>query len=277
MAVSGFGVSALSFATVWATPSGGSIAPRTPADVAPAATAYFGVSAALTAAAVGGYIALGFLPYWRHHSASSLAGTCCSHSAHVCAPQLLDARKQSARAPGRQRGTASEPASCRASAEGKLLGRSHEASHAGTVPSYTGEAYRSCESEAAAGSDMDMLRGSEQAGPSSDMGALELVWLLRGHRHATAYCLVRAVWADELKSHCIPIPCVTLNAAQRRAGGHVRSNTHGVPRRDCCHVLVAISHRQAALRSAPTSWAPVWCAPYILPAECRSPPCNLAI
>lgn len=199
MAVSGFGVSALSFATVWATPSGGSIAPRTPADVAPAATAYFGVSAALTAAAVGGYAALGFLPYWRHHSASSLTGTCCSLcSAHACTPQLLDASKQSARAPGGKRGTASEPASCRASAEGKLLGRSHEASHADTVPSYTGEAYRRCESEAAAGSDMDMLRGSEQAGPSSEMGALELVWLLRGHRHATACCFVRAVWAEEL-------------------------------------------------------------------------------
>ena len=102
MAVSGFGVSALSFATVWVTPSGGSIAPRTPADVAPAATAYFGVSAALTAAAVGGYVALGFLPYWRHHSASSLAGTCCSHSAHACIPQLW---MQAKRLRGRQEGS----------------------------------------------------------------------------------------------------------------------------------------------------------------------------
>lgn len=75
MAVSGFGVSALSFATVWATPSDASMAPRTPAQVAPAATAYFAVSAALTAAAIGAYFALDYLPYWRHHSAASLAGT----------------------------------------------------------------------------------------------------------------------------------------------------------------------------------------------------------
>lgn len=78
MAVSGFGVSALSFVTVWATPSDASMAPRTPAQVAPAATAYFAVSAALTAAAIGAYFALNYLPYWRHHSAASLAGT------HAC-------------------------------------------------------------------------------------------------------------------------------------------------------------------------------------------------
>ena len=75
MAVSGFGVSALSFATVWATPSDASMAPRTPAQVAPAATAYFALSAALTAAAIGAYYALDYLPYWQHHSAASLAGT----------------------------------------------------------------------------------------------------------------------------------------------------------------------------------------------------------
>ncbi|KAK9838449.1 hypothetical protein WJX81_000010 [Elliptochloris bilobata] len=164
MAVSGFGVSALSFGTVWATPSDASTAPRTPVEVAPTATAYFGVSAALTAAAVGGYAALGFLPYWRHHSAASLTGA--------------------------KRETAPEPAESSAADEGRLLSPGYAASHADS--SYPSEQdSRRMSAGASASGELETWAGAErgkthasgagQEGASQQLGALELIWLLRGH------------------------------------------------------------------------------------------------
>ena len=70
--VAGFGVSVLSFITIWWAPSPASGEARTPADVAAAACAYFGVSAAVIAAGVAGYWALQRLPFWRHHARAAL-------------------------------------------------------------------------------------------------------------------------------------------------------------------------------------------------------------
>ena len=72
--VAGFGVSVLSFVTIWWAPSSESGEVRTPGDVATAACAYFGVSAAVIAASIAGYWALQRLPLWRHYSrAASMA------------------------------------------------------------------------------------------------------------------------------------------------------------------------------------------------------------
>lgn len=70
--VAGFGVSVLSFVTIWWAPSAASGEVRTPADVATAACAYFGVSATVIAASVVGFWALQRLPLWRHYSRAAL-------------------------------------------------------------------------------------------------------------------------------------------------------------------------------------------------------------
>ena len=67
-AVAGFGVSVLSFLTLWAAPSGKHGEVRRPADVAGAAFAYFGLSAAVVAASVAGYWGLQQLPFWHFYT-----------------------------------------------------------------------------------------------------------------------------------------------------------------------------------------------------------------
>ncbi len=67
-AVAGFGVSVLSFLTLWAAPSGEHGEVRRPADVAGAAFAYFGLSAAVVAASVAGYWWLQRLPFWHYYT-----------------------------------------------------------------------------------------------------------------------------------------------------------------------------------------------------------------
>ena len=67
-AVAGFGVSVLSFLTLWAAPSTEHGEVRRPTDVAGAAFAYFGLSAAVVAASVAGYWWLQELPFWHHYT-----------------------------------------------------------------------------------------------------------------------------------------------------------------------------------------------------------------
>ena len=85
-AVAGFGVSVLSFGTIWAAPARHRGEVRTPADVATAACAYFGLSAAVVAASAAGYWVLQHLPFWHHHCASARgAGTpLLSCFFHIC-------------------------------------------------------------------------------------------------------------------------------------------------------------------------------------------------
>ncbi|CAL8462012.1 g1543 [Coccomyxa elongata] len=71
-AVAGFGVSVLSFLTLWAAPGMEPGEVRRPKDVAGAATAYFGLSAAVMAVSVGGYWWLQHLPFWHFHTRTAV-------------------------------------------------------------------------------------------------------------------------------------------------------------------------------------------------------------
>lgn len=77
-AVAGFGVSVLSFLTLWAAPGMEPGEVRRPADVAGAATAYFGLSATVMAVSVGGYWWLQHLPFWHFHTRAAISweGNC---------------------------------------------------------------------------------------------------------------------------------------------------------------------------------------------------------
>lgn len=74
-AVAGFGVSVLSFGTIWAAPGLQPGEVRAPADVAWSAFAYFCVSAIVIAASAAGYWVLQHSPFWHHYtSAQQISG-----------------------------------------------------------------------------------------------------------------------------------------------------------------------------------------------------------
>lgn len=79
-AVAGFGVSVLSFLTLWAAPPSEHGEVRHPKDVAGPAFAYFGLSAAVVAASVAGYWWLQRLPFWHHYTRTAAGWT----GAHKC-------------------------------------------------------------------------------------------------------------------------------------------------------------------------------------------------
>ena len=81
-AVAGFGVSALSFLTLWAAPGMEPGEVRRPADVAGAASAYFGLSAAVMAVSVGAYWWLQHLPFWHFHTRTAV----CLEGKIACMP-----------------------------------------------------------------------------------------------------------------------------------------------------------------------------------------------
>jgi hypothetical protein len=67
-AVAGFGVSVLSFVTIWAAPDLEPGEIRRPEDVAKSALSYFSVSALVIAASIAGYLVLQRLTFWQHYT-----------------------------------------------------------------------------------------------------------------------------------------------------------------------------------------------------------------